>query len=260
MSTARVSPYVSVRTVVVLRAAAQARALRRAILAAGAAPVLLPALRLAPMPDPTRAARALRAALASDCVVFTSPAAVRYAAALGPLQVAAGTRVFAPGRGTARALARHGIAALHPGAGAMHSEGLLALPEFEARGGERVGLVTAPGGRGLIAATVHARGARLARADVYRRLPPRLDRRHFEALRLSAAPRALLLTSAEALQHVLAGLPPELCALLREARVAASSARLGAMARAEGFAQVAVASTPEPDALLAVLRRRSSAA
>src|SRR5262245_20818508 len=134
-------------TVISLRPAAQQATVKRAIRAAGATPLALPALRLAPIPDAASARRALRAALRCERVVFTSPAAVRFAAALLPLKLARGARAYAVGEASARALAQCGVAAIHPQA--MHSEGLLALADF-AEDGE-VGLVTAPGGRGLIA-------------------------------------------------------------------------------------------------------------
>jgi uroporphyrinogen-III synthase len=259
MSKARVSPYLSVRTVIVLRNAAHGANLRSAIAARGAVPVLLPALRLAAMPDPDAARHALRGALLATQLIFTSPAAVRYAAALSPLRADPAQRVYALGRGTARALQRHGLSAIYPGAGAMHSEGLLALPDFAAsrytQGGD-VGLVTAPGGRGLIAHALRARGAQLRVAEVYRRLPPRFDRRHFAALQASPAPRALLVTSGEALQYALAALPAELGVLLREARTIASSARLARLAQEHGFAQVDLAAEPGADALLDALARQ----
>ena len=51
----------------------------------------------------------------------------------------------------------------------MDSEGLLALPVLADVHGLRIGLVTAPGGRGLIAAQLQAAGATIERADVYQR-------------------------------------------------------------------------------------------
>ena len=51
------------------------------------------------------------------------------------------------------------------------SEGLLALPELQSLRGLPVGLVTAPGGRGLIGETLAHRGALVHLAEVYRREP-----------------------------------------------------------------------------------------
>jgi uroporphyrinogen-III synthase len=257
MSGAHVSPYLAVWTVISLRPVPQQASMRRAIAARGAHALALPALRLGPMADATAARRALRAALSCPRVLFTSPAAVSHAAALAPLTCGARQRMFAVGRGTARALARHGVVATHPAEHAMRSEGLLALPDFApgsfTREHAAVGLVTAPGGRGLLAHALRARGAQLHVAEVYRRLPPRFDRRHRDALLASSAPRALLLTSGEALDNVLAGLPPEALVPLRDSLVVASSARLAQQARDSGFARTLEAGAPTAQALLDAL-------
>lgn len=242
-------------TVIALRPADQQAALRRTIEARGARALALPALRLGAAPDADAARRALRRALAATRVLFTSPAAVRFAARLVPLRAHAGRPVHAVGTGTARALARHGLHAIHPAAGLMHSEGVLALPDFApgALAGHTVGLVTAPGGRGVLKQVLAERGAALRVAEVYARLPPRLDRRHAEALRASSAPRAVLVTSAEALGHALAQLPADAAASLRDSVAIASSARLAEMARARGFAATLDAGSPQPAAMLDAL-------
>jgi uroporphyrinogen-III synthase len=245
-------------TVVSLRPAGQQAAIKRAIAARGAIALALPALRLVPMPDRDASLVALRAALTCPQLVFTSPAAVRFAAALVPLRTDRSQRVFAVGRGTAHALARHGVEAIHPGDRAMRSEGLLALPDFApqaiARAGGDIGLVTAPGGRGLMLRALRARGARLRVAEVYQRLAPRLDRRHAEAMRACTQPRAVLLTSAEALQHALAALPADAADRLRDSLAVASSPRLAQLAREEGFHAVIEAGSPTPEALLDALQ------
>lgn len=257
MSDANVSPYLAVWTVISLRPAAQQAVMKRAIVARGATALALPALRLAPMPDTDLARNALRAALTCSQLIFTSPSAVRFAAALHPLQTPREQRVYAVGRGTANALARHGLRAIHPAERAMRSEGLLSMPDFTpsalARPNGDVGVVTAPGGRGLLARALRARGARVRIAEVYRRLPPRFDRRHLGALQSSRAPRALLLTSAEALDNALAALPADATVCLRDALVVASSPRLAQLARERGFARVIEAGSPTPQALLDAL-------
>jgi uroporphyrinogen-III synthase len=115
-------------------------------------------------------------------------------------------------------------------------------------------VVTAPGGRGLLLRALRARGARMRVAEVYRRLPPRLDRRHAEALRSSNAPRAVLVTSAEALDHALALLPADAVARLRDSIAVASSARLAQHAREHGFVTTIDAGSPTPEALLDALQ------
>jgi len=239
--------------VLVLRPPATRAPLLRALAAAGATPLALPALRLLAAADRDAADRQLAAALRAPLVLFTSPAAVAFARRLPAWQPP--VTAIALGSGTARALARAGSpGALQPPR--ADSEGVLALPALRALHGGAVGLVTAPGGRGLLAAGLAARGIRVLRADVYRRLPARLDSRHRALLRClldAPGPRALLLTSAEALEHLLGALAPEAPRLLPQLLVVAASERLQRLAVAHGAARVVRAASPSPPALLAAL-------
>ncbi len=233
--------------------------MRRAVTARGGQHVALPGLRLASASDEQTARAALHSALACSSVVFTSPAAVAFAARLLPLRALPGRTAIAVGEGTARALRRHGISPLAPPPDAMHSDGVLALAHWrEARG--PVGLVTAPGGRGVIGAGLTARGLELRRADVYCRLPPRMNARHLRALGASATPRAVLVSSGEALELALAALPAALRTRLLDATAVTSSLRLAELAHRYGFAHVASAPAPTAAALLDALVEHVGAA
>jgi uroporphyrinogen-III synthase len=237
-------------TVIGLRSSAQNAALAAAVRARGAAFIGLPALRLQRLP--ADAARpTLAAALACPQCIFTSPVAVRCAAHLLPLAGYSG-QAFAVGAGTAAALQRAGLPQVLAPVGAMHSEGLLALPALNPPAAA-VGLVGAAGGRALLPATLAARGATLVEAHVYRRSSGRLDRRHADALRRAEPPLALLLTSGEALQNALAVLPADAAQRLRQATVLAASDRLAQLARAQRFDCVRVAGSPRLPALLDAL-------
>ncbi|MCX7562056.1 uroporphyrinogen-III synthase [Xanthomonadaceae bacterium XH05] len=240
-------------SVLCLRPSMQQAAARRAAQARGARHVALPGVRLVSLP----AAAALEQALACATLVFTSPAAVHFAARQRPLRPNSATQVFAVGAGTARALARQGIEAIAPPPEAMHSEGMLAMPQWQGVIGA-VGLVTAPGGRGVIAAGLNQRGLRILRAEVYQRLPPQLDARHHHAIRSAVAPRAVLVSSAEALDGALAALPPALRAHVLESLAVASSPRLANHAEALGFARVFIASAPTTSAMLDALESSAS--
>ena len=202
--------------------------------------------------DATRAA--LRDALAASHVVFTSPAAVRAARALQSL-ARSGQSVCAVGAGTAAALRRAGVANVHSPA-RMDSEGLLALPALQDVQGRDVGLVTAPGGRGEIAPALVARGARVLRADVYAREAVPLSVAAMQQLRETDAPLVLALSSGEALQRVLAVLPVDLAARLKQAHVVAASERLRVLARDLGFTDIEVAAGPRPADLIDAAARR----
>lgn len=205
--------------------------------------------------DDVAARDALQAALLAPRVVFTSPAAVRAAHALQPLQARRGQSWCAVGAGTAAALRRAGIADVQFPA-RMDSEGLLALPALQDVRGQDVGLVTAPGGRGEITPALQARGARVLRADVYAREPAPLSPRALQQLREAGAPLVLALSSGEALQRVIDGLPADLAAKLKRARVVAASERLRALAHGCGFNDIDVAAGPRPADLIAAAARR----
>lgn len=232
------------------------RAFARRVRALGGTPLSLPGSRLLAAIDPKRARADLRAALATDIVIFTSPAAVRFARALAPLRTRA--RVLAPGSGTLRALQRAGIA--HAIAPAREdSEGLLALPQLAAVRRLRIAIIGAPGGRGLLAAELAARGAHVSHAHVYQRVPARLDRRHVAALlHTPNAPLCMLLSSSEALANILATLPASARAHLLEGVAVASSARLAAAARTAGFGRIVCAASPRAEAMLAAVLQQPS--
>ncbi|KAF1712200.1 uroporphyrinogen-III synthase [Pseudoxanthomonas kalamensis DSM 18571] len=188
---------------------------------------------------------ALRNALAADRVLFTSPAAVRHAAALATLKPRRGQVWIAVGSGTATALRRFGIDDVIAPA-RMDSEGLLDLPQLRGLRGHSVGLVTAPQGREALAPALRRRGARVLRADVYERIAIVPAARARQRLRELDRPACVALSSGGALQALLAVLvPPERAALLRIPAIVASE-RLAAQARAAGFRRVRLATGPRP--------------
>jgi uroporphyrinogen-III synthase len=227
------------RIVVITRPAGTAAALVRRVRALGGVPLLLPGLALRGAIDKAAACAGLRVALLDELLVFTSPAAVRHAAALVPLQTAA--TVLAVGQGTARALRRYGIDAITPSR--QDSEGLLEHPALQDLRGRRIALIGAPGGRGVLREQLAARGAQLRELHVYRRVPPRLDRRHVDALLRLPSSARVLLSSAEALQNLRQQLPPPAWARLCAATAVASSERLEAATRAAGFHRIALAAS-----------------
>jgi uroporphyrinogen-III synthase len=237
--------------VAITRPAGTGAAWARRVRELGGTPLLLPGASLRPAPDAIAARRTLRSALAGEVVIFTSPAAVRFARALGLPRTRA--HVLAPGAGTRRALQRAGFA--HAEAPVREdSEGILALPVLQRIRGGRVGLVGAAGGRGLLDRELAARGATVMRANVYRRLPARLDRRHAEALQRNAhEPLYVLLSSVEALANILEALPADARRALRAGRAVVSSARLATAARKAGFARVLRATSARADAMLAAV-------
>lgn len=237
--------------------------MRRAAARHGAGLIALSPWRLQRCDD-AGARAALEAALAAPKVVFTSPEAVRAAAALQPLVVRPHQDWLAVGRGTALVLARAGVNAVQVPQ-RMDSEGLLALPalQSQALGSQSVGLVTAPDGRGLLSETLRGRGATVLRADVYRRVPSDLASASLARLRALRAPAWLALSSGGALQQVLASLPADLRARVLTLPAAAASERLQGFAQAAGVERVVVAEGPAArqlvDAMVAASTSESTA-
>lgn len=195
----------------------------------------------------------LRDALQADVVLFTSPAAVRFAAAMQPLAMRAHQAWIATGSGTRQALGRHGIqAAIAPAR--MDSEGLLALPALSDLARRSVGLVTAPDGRGVLAPTLQARGARLRLAEIYLRQPLPVSATGLQRLRELEAPAWVALTSAGALRQVLQQLAADAQRTLLIHPAVAASARLVEAATDAGFARAVQAEGPRPAQLLSAAK------
>jgi uroporphyrinogen-III synthase len=241
------SPNLGGRTVVITRPAGTAASLARKVRTYNGVPMLLPGLSLRGASDLAAARDVLAQALADDLLIFSSPAAAAFAAALLPLRSSA--NVLAVGQGTAAALRRHGVRApLAPSQ--QDSEGLLDLPALRAVAGKRIALIGAPGGRGLLGEQLAARGAHLRDVHVYRRMPPRLDRRHADALLRLPASALILLSSAQALSHLCRLLPAPALVRLRAATAVVSSERLAAAAGEAGFARIIRATSALPADLL----------
>jgi uroporphyrinogen-III synthase len=240
------------RVVVITRPVGTAAALSRRVRAEGGVPLLLPGMALRRVADKAAARDGLHAALADDVLIFSSPAAVRFAVALAPLRTSA--TVLAVGQGTARALRRHGIQTpLAPAR--QDSEGLLDHPALQGLQGRRIALIGAPGGRGVLREGLIARGAELRELHVYQRVAPRLDRRHVEPLAQLPASALVLLSSAEALDNLCRILPPASLNRLLEATAVVSSERLASAARAAGFARIELAASALSADLLAAATR-----
>jgi uroporphyrinogen-III synthase len=157
--------------VVITRPARQAAALARELAALGARPLVFPAIVILPPGDDAPLRDVQRNLARYDIAIFVSANAVEYAVA-DPSAWPARLLVFAPGSGTATALAATGIADARVPATTMDSEGLLALPELDDVAGKRVVIFRGAGGRELLRTTLEARGAKVEQVECYRRARP----------------------------------------------------------------------------------------
>ena len=237
-------------TVLSLRPRGQHGSLRAAASRQGARTLALSPFVIEPLAE-QRHRITLKQALSADITVWTSPNAVRAAATLQSLQAQPGQAWLAVGSGTRRALQRVGIHARAPSR--MDSEGLLAMPELQDVRARSIGLVTAPGGRGMLAPALTERGGRVIRADVYARRSIAFNARALTALdaALASSQRVLLvLSSQDALQRLLGERGPGSHAAHAGIAVVAASERLADFARSAGFRRITVATSANPAALL----------
>lgn len=229
--------------VLVTRPASQAATLCRLVESEGGVPLRLPLLSIEPVFSPALAR--LRLATPADCWIFTSANAVRHAAPL-VAGVAWPPRVAAIGPATAAALGGAPTVTL-PLEGAS-SESLLALPELADLRGQRVLLITGEGGLGQLEPALAARGAAVDRAEVYRRVPlPYPGEVVLSFLRRCGV---VVVTSGEALEHLLRLVPGEARPMLRRKPLVLPSARVVERARELGLEGAESVEGPMSDAAL----------
>jgi uroporphyrinogen-III synthase len=195
------------RGILVTRPARQAGGLAAKLSALGATPIVFPALVILPPEDRRDLDRAHARLAGYDFAFFVSANAVEYGApaAHWPGSVI----VFAPGPGTAEALAAIGIGEVRVPTESYDSEGLLALPELQSVAGRRAIVFRGAGGRDHLAETLRERGAKVDQVACYRRAAPASGAEGLlEALREGRV-HALTITSSEALDNLLHVLGPE---------------------------------------------------
>src|SRR5437773_5460917 len=157
--------------VIVTRPQRQAAGLARKLAAVGATPLLWPAIVILPPLDRTPLERAHTMLDSYDIAVFVSANAVEYGVpdpSLWPHLL----RAFAPGPGTAEALAAVGVTGVRIPVTTFDSEGLLALPELQHVNGKCVLIFRGQGGRELLGTTLIQRGAHVEYVSCYRRAAP----------------------------------------------------------------------------------------
>ena len=235
--------------VISIRPLNQHGGVRRSAAKLGARTFALSTLQLQPLD----ATPALRQALDCPRVLVTSPAAASLANAQIALVSRPGQRWFALGDGSAAVLRRSGIERVRLPEHGSDSEALLAHEELQQVRDESIGLITAPGGRGLLASELRARGARIVVAEVYRRQALRLADARLRALDRLPDSSALLMTSGESFALLWQALDDAARTRLLRRPCVVASARLEAEARALGFSLVLRAGDARPASLLATL-------
>lgn len=187
----------------------------------------LPLLSIEPMLHAAEARQ--RLAAGHDLWIFTSANAARYSAPL--IAGSWPARVAAVGPATAAALGSAPLLSA-PTSGAS-SEALLSQPELSDVAGLRVLVVTGEGGLGLLEQELAARGATVERAEVYRRVPLPYPADTVAGFLRRA--NILVVTSAEALEHLLRLTPEDSLKALKRKPLVLPSARVIERAKDLGF-------------------------
>ncbi len=256
-------PLAGVRVLITRPAWPAARTAAR-LAALGAVPLVFPTLVIAPPADASAAAavEVARARLAEfDAVIFVSPSAVEmFLAPYGaqPHALPARLSLFAPGPGTAEALAMVGAEDVAiPEDERYDAQGLLALPALgpEAIAGRRVLIVRGERGRDDLPETLRARGAEVELIAAYRSeapaTPPEgllelIDRRSIDAISVM---------SSEAVSNLVALVSPPRREALLALPLYASHPRIAEAARTLGFTEVITTQAGDAGLIAALLLR-----
>jgi uroporphyrinogen-III synthase len=187
--------------ILITRPARQAGGFAQKIAVLGGTPVIFPAIVILPPSDPVPLARAHAALPEYDFVIFISANAVEYGAP-DPRKWPARLVAFAPGPGTAEALAAVGIGGALIPATTFDSEGLLALPELSGAHGRRVLIFRGDGGREHLGETLRTRGAIVDYVACYRRAKPESGVTGLAEAFREGRVQAVTITSSEGLDNL----------------------------------------------------------
>jgi uroporphyrinogen-III synthase len=242
-------PPLSDWTCVSLRPKAQHQAFRLACQSYGAKALTYSPVRLTRLP----ADADIHAVCQCDIVIATSPAAANIAAQSSSFNTKQSQHWYAIGPSTAKTLQHVGAVNVTYSQHDQSSEGLLNLPELQALDSLSVGLLTAPGGRGLLASTLKQRGAALHIANVYQREIITISPARLALLAQLKPPIALFCSSYEVFLAFWQQLSTSQCELLQHCRWVVSSERLKALLATHGMIEVLISHTAVPQGMLNTL-------
>ncbi|HYE35274.1 uroporphyrinogen-III synthase [Methylocaldum sp.] len=190
--------------VLVTRPREQADGLCALIEAAGGRAMRLPLLEIVAVDDSTAAAELLSRPDQWDWLIFASTNAVRFALAIHgrPYDPPRRTRIAAIGQATAEELIKAGIRVDLIPKPQFNSESLLASPEMADVTDKSILIVRGEGGREHLAEVLRSRGAKVAYAEVYRRILPETDTAHWIDLWRQGRIDVVTITSGEALTNL----------------------------------------------------------
>jgi uroporphyrinogen-III synthase len=191
---------------------------------------------------------ALHAALSCPIRIANSPAAVHYAQQCADL----GGDWFAIGNSTARRLFHAGAHTVHVPASET-TEGLLSLDALQCIEHTRIGILTAPDGRGELERVLITRGAALDIAHVYTRQTLCLNERQLTQIDMLGQKTAVLISSQKAFAHIWTQLHTARQAQFKTLTYVTSSERLLEYLKALGMTRIVCAQSTLPDKQISAL-------
>ena len=242
--------------VLVTRPAHQAETLAREIEAAGGEAVRLPTIEIVASANTAALHAVLDRLPEFGFAIFISPNAVRRFLPLLRARgdVPSGLRLAAVGQGTLRTLNDEGFDQVLAPLERFDSEALLELLPPAVVAGKEILIVRGEGGRKKLGESLSARGARVAYAECYRRVPPRQpDAASLARLRHGEID-ILVITSIEGAHNLCALVGESGRAQLLAKPVVVVSERLAQACRELGFhAELCVSAQASDAAIVAVL-------
>jgi uroporphyrinogen III methyltransferase/synthase len=251
------------KRVLVTRDRSQSGPMVRTLRDAGAEPVVVPMIRLAPPEDWAEVDAALDAIASYDAMLITSANAIRFLAeraeARGVSLTPAGLQVLCVGPQTAEATRDAGVAVHRVPESRYDADGLLdEIVKHLPPKGCRFLFPRAEKAREVLPEGLSAAGAQVDSVTVYRTLPPEIDGAALRALLLEEGLDALTFTSPSTVENFVAILDAESRAAAGRCIVAAIGPVTAEALRREGLAPDVLAERASVPDLVAALAARVS--
>jgi uroporphyrinogen-III synthase len=193
------------RHIVITRPVGQAGKLTQLINAAEGEVIPFPLIEISPLDDYQTFEKEISRLHQYQWAIFISSNAVQNGMPfVRKLDLPASLKFAAIGPSTAAELAKYGIQNTLVPAQRFDSESLLALPEMQAVNNQQVMIFRGVGGREVLADTLKSRGANVTFAECYQRINPQENLHALNAYDKSHGLDAIVVTSSEAMRHLLA--------------------------------------------------------
>jgi uroporphyrinogen-III synthase len=251
MPASATSGVLSGRGILVTRPVLQADTLCTAIEAAGGRALRFPVIEIRPAVDPRVVQMGLTRLGEYNLVIFVSANAVQFTLdAMATKTWPTAVKIAAIGAATARAVTRHELKVDMTPERDFTSEALLDLPALQAVRDQRILILRGAGGRDILRDSLRARGAQVDYLEVYRRDSVTTDPAALLKDWQSGAVDAVLISSGESLQKLLAIIGTLGLELLNATTLVVGNARTQERARSLGVTGSILVADDATDAAL----------